>query len=129
MSSPRSGFARTTHFIDGLWSPEGGATFPDLNPFDGSCVADIAAGGRVEAQAAVDAAAAAFPSWATLPPGERQRLFLKAADITERRLEDAVQLMAIENGSSRTFAAFQVKLSVAMLRQAASWGYLPQACG
>lgn len=126
MSSPHSGFARTTHFIDGKWSPKGGATFPDYNPFDGSRVADIAAGGRVEAQAAVDAAAAAFPAWAALPPGERQRLFLKAADITERRLEDAVQLMAVENGSSRTFAAFQVKLSVAMLRQAASWGYLPQ---
>ncbi|WP_293882072.1 aldehyde dehydrogenase family protein [Sphingomonas sp.] len=126
MSSFQSDFARTTHFINGTWSPEGGATYPDYNPFDGSCVANIAAGGRVEAQAAVDAATAAFPAWAALPPGERQRLFLKAADITERRLEDAVKLMAVENGSSRTFAAFQVKLSVAMLRQAASWGYLPQ---
>lgn len=126
MSSPESQFAHTTHFIDGSWTPEGGPTFPNRNPFDGELVAEIAAGGRAEAQAAVDAAAAAFPAWAALPPGERQRLFLKAADITERRLEDAVRLMAVENGSSRTFAAFQVKLSVAMLRQAASWGYLPQ---
>ena len=121
-----SGFARTTHFIGGDWSPVAGRTFPNYNPFDGSVVAEIAAGGRVEAQAAVDAAAAAFPAWAALPPGERQRLFLKAADITERRIGDAVRLMAVENGSSRTFAAFQVKLSVAMLRQAASWGYMPQ---
>lgn len=35
--------------------------------------------------------------------------------------------MAVEGGSSRAFAAFQVRLSSAMLRQAASWGYLP--CG
>lgn len=116
---------RTTHFIDGRWTGEGGATFPDRNPFNDQIVAQIAAGGRAEAEAAVAAAARAFPAWAATGPGERQRLFLKAADIVERRLEDAVRLMAIEGGSSRAFAAFQVKLSAAMLRQAASWGYLP----
>ncbi len=115
----------TTHFINGRWSDEGGRTFPNLNPYDGSVVAQIAAGGREEAQAAVAAAHAAFPAWAAMTPGERQRLFLKAADIVERRLEDAVRLMAVEGGASRPFAAFQVKLSAAMLRQAASWGYLP----
>ena len=116
---------RTTHFINGEWSQPGGRTFPDHNPYDGKIVAEIAAGGRAEAEAAVAAAQAAFPAWAAMAPGERQRLFLKAADITERRLEDIVRLMAFENGSSRVFAAFQVKLSAAMLRQAASYGYLP----
>lgn len=116
---------RTTHFIDGRWLDAGGRTFPDRNPFDDSLVAEIAAGGRAEAESAVAAAARAFPGWAATPPGERQRLFLKAADIVERRLEDAVRLMAIEGGAARVFAAFQVRLSAAMLRQAASWGYLP----
>ena len=108
--------ARTTHFINGVWSEPGGRTFPDYNPYNGKIIAQIASGGRAEAQAAVAAAAAAFPAWAATPPAERQRLFLKAADITERRLEDAVRLMAIEGGASRTFAAFQVRLSAAMLR-------------
>ena len=67
----------------------------------------------------------AFPAWAAMTPGERQRLFLKAADIVDRWLEDAVRLMAIEGGASRAFSSFQVHLSSAMLRQAASWGYLP----
>ena len=116
---------RTTHFINGAWSDPGGQSFPDHNPLNGETIAEIAAGGRAEAEAAVAAAAAAFPKWAALPPAERQRLFLKAADITDRRLEDAVRIMAIEGGASRTFAAFQVRLSSAMLRQAASWGYLP----
>ena len=119
--------SRTGHFIDGNWTGQGGPTFPDRNPYNGELVAKIAAGGRAEAEAAVAAAEAAFPAWAALAPGERQRLFLKAADIVDRRLEDAVRLMAIEGGASRTFAAFQIKLSAAMLRQAASWGYLP--CG
>ncbi len=115
----------TTHFIAGRWSAPGGDTFPDRNPFDGSVVAEVAAGGRAEAEAAVRAAADAFPAWAAMPPGERQRLFLRAADIVERRAEDAVRLMAVEGGASRAFATFQIRLSAAMLRQAAGWGYLP----
>lgn len=116
---------RTTHFINGRWAEQGVRTFPDFNPFDGKVIAEIAAGGRDEAEAAVAAAHAAFPAWAATTPGERQRLFLKAADIVDRRLEDAVHLMAVEGGASRAFSAFQVRLSSAMLRQAASWGYLP----
>ena len=116
---------QTTHFINGQWAEPGGRTFPDFNPLNGERIAEVAAGGRQEAEAAVAAAHAAFPAWAAMAPGERQRLFLKAADIVDRRLEDAVRLMAIEGGASRAFAAFQVRLSSAMLRQAANWGYLP----
>ena len=124
-TTKRPALGRTTHFIDGQWSPPGGRTFPDRNPYNDEILAEISAGGRAEAEAAVAAAHAAFPAWAAMGPAERQRLFLKAADITDRRLEDAVRLMAAEGGASRTFAAFQVRLSSAMLRQAASWGYLP----
>ncbi|WP_206244036.1 aldehyde dehydrogenase family protein [Novosphingobium terrae] len=123
--NPEVRIGRTTHFINGQWAAEGGETFPVLNPLDDSVVAHVAAGGRAEAEAAVAAAQAAFPAWAALPPGERQRLFLKAADITERRLPEIVKIMAIEGGASTTFAAFQIRLSAAMLRQAASWGYMP----
>ena len=125
MTPVKAAFTQTTHFIDGRWSEKGSRTFRDTNPLNGELVAEIAAGGRAEAEAAVAAAAAAFPAWEALPPMERQRLFLKAADITERRLEDAVRIMAIEGGSGRGFAAHQVKLSIQMLRQAASWDYLP----
>ena len=116
---------RTTHFIDGQWSAPDGRTFPDRNPFNGEVVAEIAAGGRAEAEKAVAAAAAAFPAWAAMPPAERQRLFFKAADITERRLDEIVKVMAAEIGSARVFSAYQIKLSAAMLRQAANYGYMP----
>ena len=116
---------RSTHFIDGAWTPEGGPTFEDRNPFDGSVVVHVAAGGRAEAERAVAAAAAAFPAWAAMSPGERQRLFLRVADIMESRQADIVRQMAVESGSSRTYAAFQVRLCANLMRQAASWGYLP----
>ena len=120
-----SGMGATTHYINGNWMPLGGRTFADYNPYNGEGIAEIAAGGQDEAQAAVAAAAAAFPRWAALAPSERQRLFLKAADITDRRLPDLVRVMAIETGSSMAFAAFQVKWSSSLLRQAANWAYMP----
>ena len=115
----------TSHFIDGKWTDAGGPTFPVTNPLNGDLVASAAAGGSAEAVAAVAAAQAAFPTWAALAPGARQKLFLTAADIVERRLEEIVELMAVEGGSSRAFSTFQIRLSAAMLRQAAGWGYLP----
>lgn len=115
----------TSHFIDGRWTDAGGPTFPVFNPLDDELVVEAAAGGAAEAEAAVAAAAAAFPAWANLAPGARQALFLKAADIVDRRHEELVELMAVEGGASRAFSSFQIRLSSAMLRQAAGWGYLP----
>lgn len=115
----------TSHFINGQWTQRSGPTFPVHNPLDDELVAQAAAGTPVDMQAAVDAAAAAFPAWANMPPGAQQQLFLKAADIVDRRHEELVSLMAVEGGASRAFSSFQIRLSSAMLRQAAGWGYLP----
>jgi sugar phosphate isomerase/epimerase len=51
-------------------------------------MARIPASNRADAARAVDGAAAAFPAWAELPPAEKQVLFLRAADIVERRRGD-----------------------------------------
>ena len=126
-SPSQTSIPRTTHFIGGRWYPPGGPTFPDYNPYNGEIVYDIASGGRAEAQAAVAAAAAAFPAWAALAPLERQRLFLKAADLTDRRLPEIVRTVAVETGASAAFAAFQVRWSSNLMRQASGWAYLP--CG
>lgn len=115
----------STHFIGGRWTDTDAATFPDHNPFTGEVVAHVAAGTRQHAQAAIDAAHAAFPAWAALPPGQRQRLFLAAADIVERRTENLVALLAAETGSGAGFARFQIRWSIDLLRQAANWGYRP----
>ncbi len=116
---------RTTHFIDGHWSERGGRTFADLNPYNGAVFAEVAAGGVEEAKAAVAAADAAFPAWAAMPPRQRQKLFLRAADIVERRAKDIVALMAAETGSGAAFSMFQVNWAADLLRQSSSWGYLP----
>ncbi len=116
---------RTTHYINGQWSAGGGRTFADHNPFNGEVVAEVAAGGRAEAEAAIAAAHAAFPGWAATSPSERQRLFLKAADIVERRRQDIAHMMSVETGAGGAYAGYQVKLVADQLRHAAGWGFRP----
>ena len=99
--------------------------FDDLDPYRGTVMARIPAGTRADAARAVDAAAAAFPAWAELPPAEKQTMFLRAADIVERRREEIIALLAIETGCAGAFAGFQVLTAIRLLRQASNWGYLP----
>ena len=99
--------------------------FDDLDPYRRTVMARIPAGTRADAARAVDAAAAAFPSWAELPPAEKQVMFLRAADLVERRRAEIIALLAAETGCAGAFAGFQVITAVRLLRQAANWGYLP----
>ena len=113
-------------FIGGEWTAaEGGRTFEDRDPFTGDVVAHVAAGTRADAKRAVEAAQAAFPAWAQSVPAERQRIFLKAADVLEGRMQEIVSLLARETGCSFGFGMFQMSFVPGLLRQAAAVAYAP----
>ena len=111
-------------YIGGQWT---GADrlFDDLDPYRGTVMARVPSGTRADAARAVDAAAAAFPDWADLPPARKQALFLRAADIVERREGEITALLAAETGCAAGFAGFQILTATRLLRQASNWGYLP----
>src|ERR671918_289299 len=115
------------HFIGGDWTQaSGGATFDDLDPYSGELVAQVAAGTREDARRAVEAAQAAFPTWSQTSPAERQRIFLAAADILERRADEVVGLLARETGCCiYGFGMFQLGFVPGLLRQAAALAYAP----
>ena len=113
-------------FVGGEWvEAAGGATYEDLDPFTGDVVATAPAGGAEDAVRAIEAAAAAFPAWSQTPPAERQRIFLKAADILESRTEEVVSMLARETGSSFGFGMFQCMFVPNLFRQAAALAYAP----
>jgi len=113
-------------FIGGKWvAAANGKTNPDQDPYSGDTFATVPASGREDARRAVDAAQAAFPVWWKTPPGEKQRLFLKAADILERRQMEVVGLLAAETGCTFGFGMFQTIFTPNLLRQAASLPYQP----
>ena len=112
--------------IGGQWlDAEGGRTFDDLDPFTGDVVARVAAGTRADAARAIRAAADAFPAWSKSPPAERQRIFLRAAEILERRRDEVVSLLARETGATVGFAMFQLHFVPGLFRQAAGSAYSP----
>jgi len=112
--------------IGGEWTEaSGGQTFEDSDPFTGDVVATIPAGTREDAKRAIEAAAGAFPAWSQTPPAERQRIFLKAADLLESRGDDVASWLTRETGSAFGFTMFQLQFVAGLFRQAAALGYQP----
>ena len=113
-------------YVDGKWVDAlNGRTFPDFNPWDDGVVATVPAGDADDAVEAIDAAARAFPAWAESPPGQRQRVFLTAADLLRRRAEEIRHLLAVETGCGAAFAGIQVDFAATLFRQAAALAYAP----
>lgn len=97
-----------------------GATFERRNPLDQRVASRAPAATPADAVAAVDAAAAAFPTWAALAPAARRNLLMKAAHSLEAKAEDFTAAMAAETGASALWAGFNVHLAADMLLEAAA---------
>ncbi|MCJ8505644.1 aldehyde dehydrogenase family protein [Kocuria flava] len=105
---------------------QSGRTTEDLNPYTGEVFARVAAAGPDDVHRAVGAAADAAEAWAATAPSERRRIFLRAADIFESRLEEGARIMAEEVGGVRGWAEFNTHLAANILREAAGATTLPQ---
>jgi vanillin dehydrogenase len=71
-----------------------GDIFERLSPITGEVVSRAAAATPADAVAAVASAAAAFPKWSAIGPGERRKRLLAAADIIEGRIDSFITAMA-----------------------------------
>ena len=126
MSATEAATRELHHFVGGEWTAaSGGEIFDDNDPFTGEVVANVAAGTREDARRAVEAAAEAFPGWWKAPPAEKQRAFLKAANVLEGRQDDVVPWLTRETGSAFGFSMFQVQFVASLFRQAAALAYAP----
>ena len=66
-------------------------TFETINPATQEVLADVAAGGTDEVNAAVAAAKAAFPKWANTPAPERAKLMRKLGDLIAKHVPEIAQ--------------------------------------
>ena len=87
----------TRHFIGGqrVASAE---TYVNTSPIDGSFLGDIARGGEIEVNAAVQAAQDAFPAWAALGPAKRGEILHRVADLVEARIDAFANVETLDNG-------------------------------
>jgi succinate-semialdehyde dehydrogenase/glutarate-semialdehyde dehydrogenase len=91
--------ARTQMFIEGAWTDAGASKRQAVvNPADESTVAEVAYGGRAEAERAIDAAARALPAWRATPAPERAKILKRTADLIRERADKLARTLTLEQG-------------------------------
>jgi aldehyde dehydrogenase (NAD+) len=92
----RDGFR---HYIGGAFvASTGGGTFSIANPARGEILATVAEGTAQDVDAAVKAAAAAFPAWSALPGHVRARYLYAIARHVQKRERFLSVLETLDNG-------------------------------
>jgi succinate-semialdehyde dehydrogenase/glutarate-semialdehyde dehydrogenase len=86
-------------FIGGTWRPAAsGATLAVDDPATGKTLVEVANASPDDGRAALDAAVAAQPGFAALPPRERGEILRRAYELIMSRLDDLALLMTLEMG-------------------------------
>jgi len=85
------------HLVNGKVLP-GKTYFQDINPSTQEVLAEVAAGGEAEINAAVAAAKAAFPAWAARPATERAGLLRKLGDLIARHVPEISKTESTDTG-------------------------------
>jgi malonate-semialdehyde dehydrogenase (acetylating)/methylmalonate-semialdehyde dehydrogenase len=97
------------NYVNGAWRRATASEFADVtNPATGELLARTPLCGAGDVDAAVQAAAAAFPAWRRTPAGERVQYLFKLKNLLEENLEELARTITIENG--KTFAESRAEL-------------------
>src|SRR5690606_6147918 len=85
------------HWINGK-QVDSNDRFTTWNPATGEAIAEVAAGGAAEIDAAVAAAREAFPGWAGTPARERARLMRRLGELIEQNVAELAALETQDTG-------------------------------
>jgi succinate-semialdehyde dehydrogenase/glutarate-semialdehyde dehydrogenase len=91
-------------------------TFEVFNPATGQVIERVADGTVMDATRAVDAAAAAFASWAATPSRKRAEILRRCYDLMMRDADTLACLIATENGKSVADAHAEVNYAAEFFR-------------
>lgn len=91
----------TLMFVNGRWTEAAGGEWIDVvSPRDVQVVGRVPRGKAEDVNAAVEAAAAAFPAWRATAPRVRAQSFYRAADAMEPHVERIARVNSLENGNA-----------------------------
>ncbi|MCD2512503.1 CoA-acylating methylmalonate-semialdehyde dehydrogenase [Comamonas endophytica] len=101
--------ASITHFIHGQRVAGNSLrTQPVTNPATGAVTGAVALANRADVDAAVAAAAAAFPAWADTPPIRRARVMFKFLELVNQHKDELAHAITAEHGKVFTDAQGEV---------------------
>jgi malonate-semialdehyde dehydrogenase (acetylating) / methylmalonate-semialdehyde dehydrogenase len=89
------------NYVGGRWTPSQATSFIDVhNPARGEVIAKTPLSTRADLDAAVAAAARAFPAWRDTPVVVRARAMLRFAHLLEQHFEEIARTVTIEHGKT-----------------------------
>ena len=99
----------TRMYIDGEWcDARGGTTLAVINPADESVLAEVAYGGKDDAERAIAAAARAFPEWRAASVYDRAKILKKTAELMRDRADRIARALTQEQGKPLAEAKMEV---------------------
>jgi malonate-semialdehyde dehydrogenase (acetylating)/methylmalonate-semialdehyde dehydrogenase len=97
------------NYINGSWRGSSTTEFQDVtNPATSELIGRTPLSTTADVEAAVQAAAAAFPAWRRTPPGERVQYLFKLKNLLEEHIDELARIITLENG--KTFGEAKAEL-------------------
>ncbi|MHB1651613.1 MAG: CoA-acylating methylmalonate-semialdehyde dehydrogenase [Desulfitobacteriaceae bacterium] len=108
------------NYIGGQWVESSAAHYEEVyNPATGEVLVEVPFSGKEEVDAAVKAAAAAFPAWSATPVVERARIMFRFQNLLFQHQEELARLVTAENGKNLNEAMAEVLRGIEMVEFAA----------
>ena len=100
---------RVPHYINGVWIDSKSTEWQEvINPATGEVLAQVPLANALEVNAAIEAAASAYPAWRQTPPEDRIQPLFKLKQLLEDHLDELGRTITQENG--KTFAEAKAEL-------------------
>src|SRR5215469_1099230 len=97
------------NYVNGAWQRATASEFADVtNPATAELLARTPLSPAADVDAAVQAAAGAFPAWRRTPPGERIQYLFKLRNLLEESIDELARIITAENG--KTFAEAKAEM-------------------
>jgi acyl-CoA reductase-like NAD-dependent aldehyde dehydrogenase len=124
MTMTLTSIATYRNFVGGAWRESSSTrSAPNLNPADSRDVLGLTPQSTaIEAQEAVAAARAAFPSWRDTPPPKRGAILFRAMTLLEQEREPLARLLTREEGKTLGESLGEVQRAINVLEFTAAEG-------
>lgn len=100
MSTTTTSFPQVANYVGGAFAANGQQRMDVYSPLTGEVISSLPLSQANDLDAAVQAAAKAFPAWSEMPIKERVQPFYKYRTLLEKHFEELAQLVHIENGKT-----------------------------
>src|ERR1700721_1990657 len=104
---------RLTNYINGRWTDSHATEWRDVvNPATGEVLASVPLADAAEVNAAIEAAAAAFPEWRRTPPEDRLQPLFTLKMLLEDHIGDIARIITQENGKTLPEAKAEMRRAI-----------------